>query len=84
MKPLTNEAGEDDLIRIFILQELNFGIKLTNHIHKVFVNINKILRNSLPANNTALSTITDIINHQVSLSVDKYNIAMVKIDIFFL
>jgi len=69
MKPLANEDGEDDLIRTFILQELNFGIKLINHIHQVFVNINKTLRNSVPANKAVLSTITDIINHQVRLSI---------------
>lgn len=69
MKPLTIEDGEDDLIRTFILQELNFGIKLINHIHKVFVNINKTLRNSVPANKAVLSTITDIINHQVRFSI---------------
>lgn len=72
MKPLTSEASEEDLTRIFILQELNFGIKLVNHIHKVFVNMNKILRNSFPASKTAFSTITDIINHQVSFTVTHY------------
>lgn len=66
MKTVTSEKHEEEPIRKFIAQELNFAISLANHIHRTLVEINKMIRSPSPGHNNAISLIMDIANQRVS------------------
>lgn len=65
MKIIADSANEEP-IRTFLTHELNFAINLTNRIHKMLVEINKIVRNPALATDRMLRIAISVANQQVT------------------
>lgn len=66
MKTVFGEQTEQEPIRKFLAQEINFAIRLANHIHRTLVDVNKKVRSSSQNNESIIPVMTDITNHRVS------------------